>query len=266
VGGAGAGDGCEGALEGGSAADEERGGWARGWGIGGGERAGGFDERGDGGLELAEVERFDHVVGGTGFAGGDGVIEVAVGGDDEDGEVREVAADGGEDVEPAEVGEADIEDDGVPWVGGETVEGGAAAGGGVEGVAGAAEGDFEGRGEGRFVFDEEDARGHWSGSQEDGRMGRERATRAPPSGGLETERLPPWAEVTSRATVRPMPMPPSLVEKKGSAQWARATGEKPGPWSRMENTAESLLEVRVTWTVVFSGAAWRAFRRMLESA
>lgn len=97
-------------------------------------------------------------------------------------------------------------------------------------------------------------------------MGRERATRAPPSGGLETERLPPWAEVTSRATVRPMPMPPSLVEKKGSAQWARASGEKPGPLSRMENTAESAVDVRVAETVVFSGAAWRALRRMLESA
>lgn len=148
------GDGGKCGLHGRRVADELRklgkgGGGCRGKGGGRGE------DRVEGLLEFVEVEGFDEVGGCAAFAGFDGVVKVAVGGDDENGEIGMVEADGVEDFEAVVVRKADVEDH-EGWGG--LVEflqahrgGGAEDGMHLEALDELAEGG----GEGGFVFDDE---------------------------------------------------------------------------------------------------------------
>jgi hypothetical protein len=50
--------------------------------------------------------------------------------------------------------------------------------------------------------------------------------------------LPWWARMMVRAMESPIPMPWSLVVKKGSNAWASLSGGMPGPESEIEITAD----------------------------
>lgn len=153
--GAGAGDADEDGLEAGGTADEGGGVGGVRWGEG--RWRIGVEEGLEGGFELPEVEGFGEVEGGAGLLGGDGVVEGGVGGDDEDGEAGVLSAEPGEDVEAAEVWQADVEDDGVKAGGLGGLEGGPGGGGEFGEEADAAGGGGEGNADGVLVFDDEDA-------------------------------------------------------------------------------------------------------------
>ncbi len=113
----------------------------------------------DGLLDLAQIERLHQIGGGSELARGDGVLQLAMRGDDDDRDRDGALADFREHIEAAEVGEADVEDGEAELAAAERIESGASAraefGLPAEALAHAGERG----GEGGFVFDDENG-GH----------------------------------------------------------------------------------------------------------
>ena len=104
----------------------------------------GFWRRGGGGAaehgaeaedEFVGLERFAEVVVGAGFEPGDAVFGRAAGGEQQDGEVLAVLAEGGGEVEAGFAGHHDVEHEGVGLDGAELVAGFGHVGGGGDAEA-----------------------------------------------------------------------------------------------------------------------------------
>lgn len=106
-----------------------------------------------------QVEGFGEVEGGAGLLGGDGVIQSGVGRDDENGEAGVFGAKAGKDFKSTEVGEADVENDGVKGGGLGGLEGGVRVGGEFGDEANAADSGGKRGTDGVFIFDNEDSSG-----------------------------------------------------------------------------------------------------------
>ena len=212
IAGAGVGNLDEAALHGRRRADDERhdflcGRWSR---FAGRNRPFG-DQLADRLLGLQQVERLDQVEGRAEFLRRERILQVPMSGDDEDREMRLLAADVLEQFEPAHVRQADVDDGGGKRALREFHQS-ALAGVGEDGIKPEpADGRAQGGGKGMFVFDEQDAAG-----VHDVERGSSMVTTAP-AGSLPTRNAPLCALTISAATVRPMPMPPSFSEKNSSA-------------------------------------------------
>ena len=195
----------EAALHRRSRADEQRRGLARRRGCGGR----GVGELADGLLHFVQIQRLHEIGRRAELPGGDRVIEIPMRGDDERGQAGRALAELCEHVEPAHVGQADVEDREREVAARQLVEPALAAGAGARLVPEPLAHARQRARDGVFVFDDED--GFHAGM-----AGSWRVTTAPPSGALATSSAPPWARKISVATLRPMPMPPSFSEKKSS--------------------------------------------------
>jgi hypothetical protein len=121
------------------------------------DRGGAFvaaEEGADAGEEFLEREGFDEVVVGAAVEAVDAVVDVAFGGEEEDGEVFSAFAEFAAEGEAVEAGHHDIQEDEVEGLGAGEFD----AGGAVDGCEGAVafgfEGFDEGDAHGGFVFDD----------------------------------------------------------------------------------------------------------------
>jgi hypothetical protein len=115
----------------------------------------------DGGADVGEeffvVPGLLDEVGGSGADGVDDVVDRAVGGDHDDGQVGDEGLDAGQEIDAAFAGEGEVEEQEVVGVAGEEVEAGVAVGGEVDAEALEHEEGFEGFADAGFVVDDEDA-------------------------------------------------------------------------------------------------------------
>ena len=107
--------------------------------------------------EFVHAERFGDVVIGAGVESGDLLLLRVSRGQDEDG-CGEPAPEAAHDVDPVQVGQAEVEDDQVGWVGAGRGEGGGSVVGGGHDVAARAQVDGECAGEADFVVHDQDVR------------------------------------------------------------------------------------------------------------
>ena len=162
--------------------------------------------------QLVDAERLRDVVVRAGVERGDLLALLADGREDEDRDARprpQLAA----DVDPAPVGEDEVEDDRLGRANGGGRQRRLGGRGRVDLVAGAAEGRLERAQDLRLVVDDEDARParHAATGSGGSATGRASANEAPCPGCDSAQTRPPFASANPRAMARPRPVPGASV-------------------------------------------------------
>src|SRR5439155_11573824 len=193
-------------------------------------QAGELERAADGRPEVVVVERLGHVVESALPHGRHGRGNRAVGGQQDDGEVRPACAEAPQELDTVHLGHPPVGDDDVSRALLERRQRRRAARAGLALVAGAAERRGDDAGDARLVVDDEDAGPHRAHAAIRA-TGSCTVKRAPPPGRSPTTIRPPCASTISLATARPRPVPRGRVVKKGSKMRSRSSCGTPGPES-----------------------------------
>src|SRR5690606_11932161 len=223
-------------------------------------------------VQVGAGERLDEVVQHPAGHRGAHRLHLPGRGDDDDVDHRPVLlAQPVEDLEPGEVGQADVEQEEVQT---QPAHRGERVGSGVDDVDDRELGQLLDEaavqgGDGEVVVDDDHPNGHRAASSARDvaaiRGGGRVTRRGPPPGASSTQMVPPRRVTTWRTRVSPMPRVrrPLLVETPGSKIRSRSAAGTPGPSSLTRTTAVAPCRARLTRTVPPAPAASTALSSRL---